>query len=306
MSEINLKEVENEFVRAYSILETILKLWNIEINSRGNKFNYEHQEVYRQALYMLNYNNYKGLLENGNEEVKELFFHDLAITLCLVIIKYETEKELFNQLDRKTLQLNEFRLLLNNNLSNEELSVELLMRSKVLERKEYYESSFYNEIGFLGFDYHREIYVYAKYLLADLQKEFKDYKKYCQTDFFLNDESIFELVLIGQIYKVSNGLVFEDTCPFEFYKELNFLTATNNLKPRKGQKNLLYYIIYLLYSTIEDDNLKEKWMYFILKKFDLSYATYTKKYKEIKGDSVSSEAKEFYKEINTLLGIKDD
>lgn len=306
MSEINLKEVENEFVRACSILEAILKLWDIEINSRGNKFNYEHQEVYRQALYMLNYNNYKGLLENGNEEVKELFFHDLAITLCLVIIKYETEKELFNQLDRKILQLNECRLWLNNNLSNEELSVELFMRSKVLERKEYYESSFYNAIGFLGFDYHREIYVYAKYLLADLQKEFKDYKKYCQTDFFLNDESIFDLVLIGQIHKVSNGLVFEDICPFKFYKELNFLTATNNLQQRKGQKNLLYYIIYLLYSSIEDDDLKGKWMYFILKKFDLSYKIYTKKYKEIKGDSVRPEANDFYKEINTLLGIKDN
>ncbi len=306
MSEINLKEVENEFIRACSILDTILKHWDIEINSRGNKFNYEHQQVYRQTLHMLNHNNYKGLLDNGNEEVKKLFFEDLSVTLCLIIIKYETEKELFNKLGRKALQVNEFRQWLKSSLTDAELSIELFMRSKVLDRKEYYESTFYNEIGFLDFDYHKEIYVYAKYLLSDVQDEFDNYKQYYQTDIYVNDKPIIDLVLIGQIHKVSNSVVFEDICPFEFYKELNFLSATNNLQLRKGQNNLFYYIIYLLYSSIEDEKIKEKWMYFILKKFDLSHTTYTKKYKEIKGDNVSSDAKAFYKEINTLLGIKDN
>lgn len=306
MNEINLKEVEIEFVRAYSILDTILNYWDIEINSRGNKFNYEHQQVYRQTLHVLNHNNYKGLLDNGNEEVKKEFFHDLAITLCLIIIKYETEKELFNKLDRKTLQVNEFRLWLKSDLSDNELSVELFMRSKVLNRQEYFESTFYNEIGFLDFDYHKEIYVYAKYLLSDVQDEFDNYKQYYQTNIFVNYKPIIDLVLIGQIHKVSNSVIFEEICPFEFYKELNFLSVTNNIKLRKGQNNIFYYIIYLLYSSIEDKRIKEKWMYFVLKKFDLSYTTYTKKYKEIKGDNVSYEAKAFYKEINTLLGIKDN
>lgn len=306
MNKINLKEVENEFVKACDILDTILKYWSMEMNSRGNVFNYEHQQVYRQTLHMLNHNNYKGLLNNGNEEVKQEFFDDLAATLGVIIIRYETEKELFKKLDRKTLQINEFRQWLKSNLSDNELSIELFMRTKILDRQEYYESTFYNEIGFLDFDYHKEIYVYAKYLLFDVQDEFDNYKQYYQTNIYLNDKPIIDLVLIGQIHKVANGLVFEEICPFEFYKELNFLSATNNLQLRKGQNNLFYYIIYLLYSSIEDEKIKEKWMYFILKKFDLSHTTYTKKYKEIKGDNVSSEAKAFYKEINTLLGIKDN
>lgn len=289
------------------IIDYTVKLWSDEINTDGKTFDFDSQDVYKEYVERLLAFNFKDKIEGNKEEDTRIeILGYLKSSLKELIQLYEQNSTFFIELDRESLRLKYFREYKSSTLSDIDLTIELYKHTELPQRAEYFKSDFYKKVGFLNYNYHQEIFNISKRLLKDIESDFNDYEAYDEDYLFINNKSIFDLVLIGHTHKVSNGLVFEEICPFEFYKELNFLSATNNLKLRKGQNNLFYYIIFLLYSSIEDERIKEKWMYFILKKFDLSYTTYTKKYKEIKGDNVSSEAKAFYKEINTLLGIKDD
>lgn len=289
------------------IIDFTFKLWVDEINTDGKTFDFDSQDAYKEYVERLLAFNFKDRIERNKKEDKRIeILSYLKSSLKELIQLYEQNSTFFIELDRNSLRLKYFREYKSSTLSDIELTIELYRYTELPQRTEYFNSDFYKKVGFLNYNYHQEIYNISKRLLKDIDSNFNDYEAYDEDYLFINSKPIFDLVLIGQIHKVSNGLVFEEICPFEFYKELNFLSATNNLQLRKGQNNLFYYIIYLLYSSIEDEKIKEKWMYFILKKFDLSHTTYTKKYKEIKGDNVSSDAKAFYKEINTLLGIKDN
>lgn len=124
-------------------------------------------------------------------------------------------------------------------------------------------------------------------------------KKYLNSN--IEDNEYFDMILIGKIYKVSNGVLFDTINQLDFYNEFNLNKTFNKLKIIKNQKNRVYYLIYKLNLTLNSEN---NWLTRFLEKMELNINSYKSKYKEIIRDDADKTLKEFVKVLDDIFDNK--
>lgn len=136
--------------------------------------------------------------------------------------------------------------------------------------------------------------------IYDLSKTLKNIlKKYLNSN--IEDNEYFDMILIGKLYKVSNGVLFDTINQLDFYNEFNLNNTFNKLKIIKNQKNKVYYLIYKFNLTLNSEN---NWLIRFLEKMELNINSYKSKYKEIIRDDADKTLKEFVKVIDDIFDNK--
>lgn len=136
--------------------------------------------------------------------------------------------------------------------------------------------------------------------IYDLSKTLKNIlKKYLNSN--IEDNEYFDMILIGKLYKVSNGVLFDTINQLDFYNEFNLNNTFNKLKIIKNQKNKVYYLIYKFNLTLNSEN---NWLTRFLEKMELNINSYKSKYKEIIRDDADKTLKEFVKVIDDIFDNK--
>lgn len=126
-------------------------------------------------------------------------------------------------------------------------------------------------------------------------------KKYTINQF--EDNEYFNMILIGKVFELSNGILFEKINQLDFYNEFNLNNYFSKMKIVTNQKYKVCYLIYKLYETIES-NSKTVWRIEILDKLELSMGYYKSKYKEITREDADETLKAFVKEIDNIFNNK--
>lgn len=209
-----------------------------------------------------------------------------------------------------------------------EFSKDFDLANNVLEGTAYRDIS-EKEIEILTKDYNekKELYNAEKIKLESIYQDKKTLEnfsfKYCKNKFndiyeisnskknilkkYLNsnikDNEYFDMILIGKIYKVSNGVLFDTINQLDFYNEFNLNNTFNKLKIIKNQKNRVYYLIYKLNLTLNSEN---NWLTHFLEKMELNINSYKSKYKEIIRDDADKTLKEFVKVIDDIFDNKKE
>lgn len=290
----------DEHFAAICIATDITNYWLIEeINSNGSTFGYDSQDIFREHLDLGYKLNFKEIINvYPNSDFRKIALKGLPDVLKLNIDLYEKHKSLFESYDRNKLQLDTFRKLNKSNATDQELNIEILSFTELMNREEYYNSSFYNDIGFLTVNFHFYIYLYSKNLLKDIESNFVDYKGYDSNYLFKNNEELFPMRLIAELHLVCNNVIFEKCKITNFYDELNFFHINQNVKPIVKQNNKIYYVIYKLSNLIADNKIKAKWVLSILHNFNLKKSSYDSKYLTVYENESSSS---FVANINAIF-----
>lgn len=105
------------------------------------------------------------------------------------------------------------------------------------------------------------------------------------TEIYLNridkkNEQYFDTNLLISIHKECNKELFEESLDLVFCSEFNLYNSINTLKKIERQNNKIYYLIYKLSETINNQK-KTIWIDKILNNLNLNLDTYKSKYKEI-------------------------
>lgn len=284
------------------LTDTTIMMWEQELNTSGNSFNFDSQDIYRQYLTNVFLFDFKDRVEynktttNRVEKLKKL-----KENLELMIKIYEKNSNFFTQLDRNVLRLTKFREITKSTLSDNDLQLDLYRKIELPERKAYLESDFYTEVGFLNYDYHYEIYIHSKKLLEDVKTNFDKYEIYDNDYLFINNKPLFRMKLIGELHEFLNNLVIEDISEYDFYKEINILHTVNKIKISKDHVVVFYYIIHCLSNTIKDKKIKKKWLSRILQEFGIKRKSYYSKYRHIASSDANVTLKEYCAQIDSVF-----
>lgn len=254
------------------------QMWINEINSDGQEFNYDSQDIYRahlELVYSLNF----------NEKIKSdstTFFKDLADKNMPYILKrnvelYESFSNIFDSYDRTKLQIDFFRKMSKSDKNDDELSIQIMQFTELMDREEYIKSDFYKDFGFLTTNFHYYIYQFNKKLLKDFESNFENYSKYNSEFIFVNKIELFPMEIILKIHQETNNEVFENIKITNFYDELNFFHSVKKIKIKPKQNNKVYFIIHKLSGLINDKKMKNSWIDVILHNFQLKKSHYLSK-----------------------------
>lgn len=299
-----MNTVDGYFVLTDFMFRDVLIQWKGEINSSGRKFDFDSQDCYMTLMKQITQYNFKDVFEeNKNSDFRKEQISALKLKLEEVTSLFEKQFEFFKGLDRESLRLKEYRKRTKSTMEDSELMLELYAKIELPQRNQYFNSNFYKEVGFLASDFHNEIYLYAKILLKHINENFKNYTQYDENYIFTNDKPLFSMRLISDIYKISNGLLFESILDFDFYKEINYLHTIRKIRIRKDQNNCFYYLIHCLSETIVDQKLKEKWMAFIMRDHDIDPSIYKSKYRHIVGSDSGKKSAEYAKLLNEVFKL---
>lgn len=282
--------------------DTTIVMWEKELNTSGNSFNFDSQDSYKQCIENLLMYDFKDKVESakGTEERTEIL-SIVRENLETIIKMYEKNSDFFTNLDRDGLRLKKYREKTKSSLSDNDLTLQLYRKTELPERKAYFESDFYNETGFLNYDYHQEIYNHCKRLLKDVKSQFEDYEMYDDNYLFINDKPIFSMGIIGKLHSIVNNQFIEDISEYDFYREINILHTVNKIKIKEDFLYTFFYVIHCLHNNIENKSLKKKWFAQILKEFKIKKATYDSKYKHITGSSANDTLKEYHNLIDSAF-----
>lgn len=295
-----MSDTIDEHFAAICIMSDLINHWlTEEINSNGSTFTYDSQDIFREYLNVGNKLNFKEIINvYPKSDFRKIALKGLPDLLKSNIDLYEKHKSLFESYDRNRLQLDTFRKLHKSNATDQELKIEILKYTELMNRDEYYNSSFYNDIGFLSVNFHYHIYMYSKRLLKDIETNFVDYKGYDSDYLFKNNEELFPMTLIAELHLICNNVIFEKCKITNFYDELNFFHVNQNVKPIVKQNNKIYYVIYKLSNLISDSKIKAKWVLSILHNFNLKKSSYDSKYLTVYENESSSS---FVDSINVIF-----
>ncbi|SHM20843.1 hypothetical protein [Myroides odoratimimus] len=282
--------------------DNTIVMWEKELNTSGNSFNFDSQDIYRQYMINILMYDFKDKVESakGTEERIEIL-SIVRENLETIIKMYERNSDFFTNLDRDGLRLKKYREKTKSNLSDNDLTFQMYRETELPERKAYFESDFYKEIGFLNYDYHQEIYNHSKRLLKDVKSKFEDYEMYDNDYLFINDKPIFSMGLISKLHSIVNNQFIEDISEYDFYREINILHTVNKIKIKEDFLYTFFYVIHCLHNNIENKSLKKKWFAQILKEFKIKKATYDSKYKHITGSSANDTLKEYRNLIDSAF-----
>ena len=239
------------------------QMWINEINSDGQEFNYDSQDIYRahlELVYSLNFN--EKIKSNSTSFFKDLADKNMPDILKRNIELYESFSNIFDSYDRNKLQIESFRKFSKSDKNDDDLSNEIMQFTELMDREKYLKSDFYKDIGFLTTNFHYYIYQFNKKLLKDFESNFENYSKYNSEFIFVNKIELFPMEIIIKIHQETNNEVFENIKITNFYDELNFFHSVKKIKIKPKQNNKVYFIIHKLSGLINDKKMKNSWMCF--------------------------------------------
>ncbi|MDO5638082.1 MAG: hypothetical protein Q4G18_12675 [Myroides sp.] len=284
------------------LTDTTIIMWEQELNTSGNSFNFDSQDIYRQYLTNVFLFDFKDRVESNKSTIDRVEkLKKLKENLELMIKIYERNSDFFIQLDRNALRLKKFRETTKSTLSDDDLQLALYRKIEIPERKAYFKSDFYNEVGFLNYDYHYEIYIHSKKLLEDVKTNFDNYENYDNDYLFINNKPLFPMKLIGELHSFLNNLVIEDISEYDFYKEVNILHTINKIKISKDHIVIYYYVIHCMSNEIKDKEIKKKWLSRILQEFGIKRKSYDSKYRHIASSDANETLKEYCFQIDSIF-----
>lgn len=270
--------IDENFASLAVVSNLTNQMWINEINSDGQEFNHDSQEIYRSHLelvYSLNFN--EKIKSNSTSLFKNLVNLNMPYILKRNIELYENFSDIFDNFDRNKLQIESFRKFSKSDKNDDDLSIEIMQFTELMDREKYLKSDFYKDIGFLTTNYHYYIYQFNKKLLKDFDSNFENYNKYNSDYIFVNNKELFPMEIINKLHLVTNNELFENIKITSFYDELNFFHSVKKIKIKPKQNNKVYYVIYKLSSMIKDKELKNSWLDSILHNLELKKSHYLSK-----------------------------
>lgn len=292
------KEQSNveQLLKMYRSLE---RFWKEEIKTDELTFNYDSQDIYKSSLEEI------FMKMNGDfdcDEDEKPILHILIWQIRNVISLYEKNKSFFDSLNREWLVMRSFR----KNYARLEIPDDSLRTiyegyRELSTKSEYYSTNFFNDIGFLEINFHREIYFASKILLKYFKEGSTGYVLPKNDLLYANNQPLFPMKLIGDLHPLINDNVIEAISDFDFFREINYMHSFTKTKVKKGQWNLFYYIIHKLDETISDSKSKELWLKNIFKDFDIKENTYNSKYRYVVSRNASEKYEDIVEEINRVF-----
>lgn len=278
------------------------QMWINEINSDGQEFNCDSQDIYRahlELVYSLNFN--EKIKSNSTSFFKDLADKNMPDILKRNIELYENFSNIFDSYDRTKLQIEFFRKMSKSDKNDDELIIQIMQFTELKDREEYLKSDFYKDFGFLTTNFHYYIYLFNKRLLKDFDSNFENYNKYNSEFIFFNKTELFPMEIILKLHQETNNQLFENVKITSFYDELNFFHSVKRIKIKPKQNNKVYFVIYMLSSLINDKELKNNWIDAILHNFQLKKSNYLSKYMNVKQvDSLT----DFMSKIDDILTLE--
>lgn len=287
------------------LLSDIEEFWIKEVNTNGEDFNFDSQDVYRSA-YEKCVTQWKLIEEYPpkvfSDERLELL-NEISGAASRIVELYERHKRQFRGYDREKLMFTTYRGRnpIYSTCTDQLLKTVLGLEMEVPSRDEYYRSTFYNQYGFLLNDYHFELCVFCKYLLAEIQSNFKEVEPY--KTFIENSDlaPYFSMDLAYQVYSRCNGEQFESQSELDFYKSINLLSLYPSLRIVKSENKRAYYVLHNLGNCIKNKEVKSYWINQMLHHLDRDEQNYLSKYRETVGANASEEDKLFVRDIDEIF-----
>lgn len=286
-------------------LSTTIRLWEREVNTEGNDFDFESQDSYKifyedLASQIKLYEKYP-IKENAEDREKQII--EIKRDCKRIIELYETHKNFFRTLDREKIM---FATIKKRNptyykYSDNELGMLLLPQLIPNDIEGYYKSEFYNDFGFLVNDYHFEINNLCKHFLSVDQDNANDENKYNTFKYFSKEIPFFSMGLIYDLYELCNGKQFEEISELEFYLSLNLMNIVSDLRLKKSVLKTAYYVLHMLSSQIEDPEIKTYWLNKIQNKLGIEYNSYKSRYMIVKGSDATLDDTVFAKNVDTIF-----
>lgn len=256
--------------------------WNEEVLNEGMTFNYESQKLYKAFIELdapsFKFSQIAIAYETG--KARENLLYDIINLIKENIRLYEENKNFFSELNRTNLRIDHFRKVMDSNEDNGRISYLLQETDNSIETEDYYTSPIFNDILFLNIDYHYYIYINSVGFLKNIKNDFKKLFKF-QNYAIKENREFFNLKLVGEIYNLCNGIVFESVSQSDFFNKINLLRSSRKFEIKEDKTLMTYYLIMKLSESLSGDNC-ELWTKSFLNQHYLNYITYNKKKNTIK------------------------
>lgn len=279
------------------VLKTINLMWIEEIDTTGKSFDYNSQDIYKENLNFLYNSDFEKKInfDENNDKIQ-----NLKTVLEECIITYNKYKNIYNGLDRKQIAIDKYRELIayNTGINDNDLFYRLIYQVEIQDRKNYYTSSFYNDVGFLLENYHEKIFYFCTSLLKDLLDNFNHYYKYNKNYIYNNDIPFFSMKMVGDIYEEFSD-IFEKISELDFYRELQFFNIIPKIKDLEGYKYKYFYLIHKLSCILPKK--KKLWLNSFLKEHQIEESIFKSKYRFIVSKDSTTDGKEFAEKVDNFF-----
>lgn len=293
--------IDGNIVLLTKVLLETNKRWIEEINSDGDIFDYDSQDIYRLLLdeIFLNSNIVEKINPEYEKESRQSLFEELVKRINENIKLFKNHSNLFYDLPRKKILTKEFkeRRRPKSTSSDEDLHKNFTYLKEIQNRRIYFESNLYSEIGFLEHNYHEQIYNYCIQLKAQLERK-ADVNNYNSNYLMTSDTIFLNMGIVYHIHDKYNGILFEHISELELYKSLNLQNTIPYVKVKDTRKIL--YLIYKLRCIINKSD-HEFWLKGILKEIGIKKSYYQSAYKAGTWDNASESLKYFVEELDSLF-----
>lgn len=302
---INVNSIDGNILLVSSIYNDINKYWIKEINSDGDSFNYDSQDIYRHALdniFLLSEFIEKINPETHKEE-RRIVINELKKSVKENIKLFENFRSLFADLSRKKLLIREFKNRKYSKSTKSDGSLyKIFVKQKELQNREiYFNSNLYKNIGYIEHNFHEELYDFAIYLKSQIKKDFEPSNTYNSNYLGVHNNTFFNMGIVYHIHNSFNNIAFYEVNELKLYKALNLQNTLSYIRIKDNQK--LLYIIYRL-SEILDENYRADWLKGILKEIRVTKEYYNKKYKAVTWKNSSADQQTFVEQFDILFKDK--
>ena len=302
---VTVNNIDGNILLLTVLFRDINQHWINEINSNGDSFDFDSQDIYKHIIYQII--PITELVEKINPEIqkeeRQILLKGLKGSVFENIKLYDLYKKKFNELPRERLLIKEFRNSKYPQSTKDDKSIKdiFICFKETQQRKTYYNSEFYNEVGFLEHNFHEEIYLYSLHIKKQINKNFKN-ENYFDSNYSMNTDVIFlNMGITHYIHNTFNGLVFEDVTEQELYKSLNLKNTATYIKSKDTRK--LLYLFYKLRNIINEKD-KDFWLKGVLKEIQVSRKYYDSIYKAVTWKDATDNQKKFVKLIDSLFKEK--
>ena len=302
--EVNVNNIDGNIVLLTHIYNELNNLhWKSEINSNGNSFDYDSQDIYRHVLeqILLKSEIIEKISPEIDKEERKVLLEDLNTSVEKNIKLYLEHSDFFEKLPREKLRLNEFnkRKLPENNYNEQEIEAKLDQIIEPQNREKFFKSSFYNSIGFLINNYHEDIYHFSLWIKNLIDANFKGYKPYDSKYLKIHKQNFFNMGIVHHIHKEYNGLIFEKITELDLYNTLNLKNTISYLKIK--DKRMIFYLFHKMQNELLNPEVSEQWLDGILKEINTTKKYYNSQYKAVTWGAGTLKQKEFANSLDTLF-----